>query len=86
MESLPAGLGFRVEMSLFFPNAMPDHDSGYKLLFSHASLVADLLRGFVHEPWVEGLDLSTLEKVNSSYVTDCWSMSASSIRISSGRG
>ena len=26
-----------------------NHDNGYKLLFSHAEMVADLLRGFVHE-------------------------------------
>lgn len=26
---------------------MANHDSGYKLLFSHASVVADVLRGFV---------------------------------------
>lgn len=48
---------------------MPDHDNGYKNLFSHASMVADLLKGFVHEDWIEGLDLSTLERVNASYVT-----------------
>lgn len=28
---------------------MADHDKGYKLLFSHAAMVADLLRGFVKE-------------------------------------
>jgi predicted transposase YdaD len=47
-----------------------EHDSGYKLLFPHPQMVADLLRGFVHEPWVEKLDFSTLEKVSGSYVTD----------------
>jgi predicted transposase YdaD len=47
-----------------------DHDHSYKLLFSHPTLVADLLRGFVHEPWVAELDFSTLEKVNSSYISD----------------
>ena len=46
------------------------HDSGYKLLFSHAQVVEDLLRGFVGEDWVEDLDFSTLEKVGGSYVTD----------------
>jgi len=25
--------------------------------------------GFIHEPWVAELDLSTLERVNGSYVT-----------------
>lgn len=47
-----------------------DHDSSYKLLFSHAEMVADLLRGFVREDWVAELDLTTLEKVNGSYIGD----------------
>lgn len=47
-----------------------DHDHAYKLLFSHAELVADLVRGFVHEDWVRHLDFATLEKVNGSYVVD----------------
>ncbi|MCK7580636.1 MAG: hypothetical protein MZV65_36695 [Chromatiales bacterium] len=29
-----------------------DHDTGYKLLFPHPDMVADLLRGFVREDWV----------------------------------
>ncbi|CRI64193.1 hypothetical protein THIOKS11770036 [Thiocapsa sp. KS1] len=32
---------------------MTEHDPSYKLLFSHRDLVADLIRGFVHEDWVE---------------------------------
>lgn len=48
----------------------PPHDSGYKLLFSHAQVVEDLLRGFVGEDWVEDLDFRTLEKVGGSYITD----------------
>ena len=39
---------------------MAAHDSSYRLLFSHPRMVADLLRGFVDEPWVHELDLSTL--------------------------
>ena len=46
-----------------------DHDQGYKLLFSHPEMVTDLLRGFVREEWVEKLDFSTLEKINTSFVT-----------------
>jgi len=46
------------------------HDSGYKLLFSHPELVRDLLTGFVKEDWVFEIDLSTLESVNTSFVTD----------------
>ncbi len=48
----------------------PNHDTGYKLLFSHARVVEDLLRGFVEEDWIEGLDYTTLEKVSGSYITD----------------
>jgi hypothetical protein len=47
------GLGYTVSM---------DHDQSYKLLFSHAELVADLLRGFVCEDWVKTLDFISLEK------------------------
>jgi len=47
-----------------------DHDHSYKLLFSHADMVADLLRGFVHEPWVQELDFASLAKVSGSYVAD----------------
>ncbi len=47
-----------------------EHDAGYKDLFSHPEMVADLLLGFVHEPWVHELDFTTLEKVSGSYVSD----------------
>ena len=47
-----------------------DHDSGYKLLFSHPEIVEDLLRAFVPEPWTQRLDYRTLEKVSCSFVTD----------------
>src|SRR5690554_4255782 len=47
-----------------------DHDQSYKLLFSHAEMVADLLRGFVREDWVQQLDFDSLEKFNGSYVAD----------------
>lgn len=49
---------------------MADHDNAYKLLFSHAPVVADLVRGFIREEWVQGLDLSTLEPFGGSYVSD----------------
>jgi hypothetical protein len=49
---------------------MANHDDSYKLLFSHAAMVADLIRGFVREDWVSGLDLSTLEKVGGHYVSN----------------
>jgi predicted transposase/invertase (TIGR01784 family) len=49
---------------------MAEHDSSYKLLFSYPEMVEDLLKGFVHEEWVQHLDFSTLEKVSGSYVSD----------------
>ncbi len=49
---------------------MVQHDNSYKLLFSHPEMVRDLLVGFVHEPWVDELDLSSLEKASGSYVAD----------------
>jgi len=49
---------------------MADLDHSYKKIFSHTSMVEDLLRGFVKEEWVKDLDFSTLEKVNGSYISD----------------
>ncbi|EGV27727.1 putative transposase [Thiorhodococcus drewsii AZ1] len=43
---------------------MADHDPSYKLLFSHRDLVADLIRGFVREDWVQQLDFTTLQRVS----------------------
>lgn len=47
-----------------------DYDGSYKNLFSHPEMVAELLRGYVREPWVEQLDFSSLEKVNAHYVSE----------------
>jgi predicted transposase YdaD len=49
---------------------MAEHDSGYKLLFSHPRMVEELLRGFVHEPWVADLDFGTLERTGASFTSD----------------
>ncbi len=49
---------------------MGDHDHSYKMLFSHAELVRDLLTGFVQEDWIQDLDLESLERVASSFVAD----------------
>ena len=35
------------------------HDASYKLLFSHPEMVRDLVRGFIPDPWLQGLDFST---------------------------
>lgn len=49
---------------------MREHDNGYKLLFAYPRLVEDLLRGYVHEAWVDQLDFSTLERVSGSFTSD----------------
>ena len=47
-----------------------EHDASYKLLFSHARMVEDLLHGFVHEAWVREVDYRTLERVSDSQISD----------------
>lgn len=46
------------------------HDSGYKLLFAHPRMVADLLTGFVKPVWLHLLDLNTLEPHKASFAAD----------------
>jgi len=46
------------------------HDRSYKLLFSNPQMVKDLLKGFVHEDWVNEVDFSTLETVKDKFVSD----------------
>lgn len=48
---------------------MPEYDNAYKLLFSFPEMVADLLRGFVQEGWVQETDLDTLEQVQATLVS-----------------
>ena len=43
---------------------MDDHDTSYRLLFSHAEMIKELLRGFVPGDWISELDLDSLEKMN----------------------
>jgi hypothetical protein len=38
---------------------MAKHDSRYKWLFGHREMVADLLTGFVPEPWVKEVELES---------------------------
>ncbi len=47
-----------------------EHDASYKLLFSHARMMEDLLRGFVREAWAHAGDFTTLERVNDSHISD----------------
>jgi len=49
---------------------MAKHDEGYKSLFAHPEIVRDLLIGFVHEDWIEQLDMKSLEKVSSQYISE----------------
>lgn len=51
------------------PSADNGHDHSYKLLFSHPEMIADLLRGYVHQPWIEHLDFASLERADGRYVT-----------------
>ena len=46
------------------------HDSAYKDFFSHKQVVIDFLRDYVQQPWVQSVDLSSLQRVNSSYVQE----------------
>jgi hypothetical protein len=45
-----------------------DHDTGYKLLFSHPEMVRDLLVGYVSGEWINEADFTTLEYINASAV------------------
>jgi predicted transposase YdaD len=56
-----------VAYAIFVPM---EHDASYKLLFSHAHMVEDLLQGFVHEAWVREVDFTSLERVSGSYVSE----------------
>ena len=47
-----------------------NHDRRYKYLFSHPGFVERLLTSFVDEPFVKELDFSTLERVNSTFVSE----------------
>lgn len=49
---------------------MAEYDTGYKRLFSHPEMVADLLTGFVNEPWVKDVQLDTLEKISGTFVSE----------------
>ena len=46
------------------------HDSGFKLLFDHADMVRDLLRGFVPADIVGDFDFASLEPFPTDHVGD----------------
>ncbi len=47
-----------------------EHDSGYKLLFSHPRMVEELCRAFLPASWTKRLDFSSLEMATTSFVSD----------------
>jgi hypothetical protein len=47
-----------------------NHDSSYKLLFSHPEMVKAFLSGFIDSEYIQYFDLDSLEKQNGSYVAD----------------
>ncbi len=49
---------------------MTEFDQAYRLIFSHAEMVEDLLRGFVREEWVDALDFSSLERLDTHHIAD----------------
>ncbi len=51
---------------------MGQHDLSYRLFFSHARMVCDLLREMIGEAWVELLDFTSAERVNASFVSNKW--------------
>ena len=50
--------------------ARTDYDGAFRLIFSYVRVLSDLLTGFVNEPPLEKLDLSTLQEVSARSVSD----------------
>jgi putative YhgA-like transposase len=46
------------------------HDLSYRLFFSHARMVCDLLREMIGEDWVKLMDFASAERVNASFVSE----------------
>ena len=63
--SVYLGVGTRTDGS---PNRLPRYDRAYKKLFTRPEVVEELLRGFLREDWAAGLDFTTLEPVNGSFL------------------
>lgn len=47
---------------------MGQHDLSYRLFFSHDRMVRDLLCEILGEPWVDRLDLTSGERINTSFI------------------
>ncbi len=50
--------------------AKSDHDALYHRFFSDPAVVAQLLREFFTGPWLDGLDLDNLERLNTKFHAD----------------
>jgi len=50
--------------------SLPSHDKLYRRLFAHPEMVEDLVKTFVKERFVKGVDFSTLKELKNKYVTD----------------
>lgn len=48
---------------------MGQYDLSYKLFFSHARMIRELLRDLIGEAWVERIDLASAELVPASFVS-----------------
>lgn len=48
-------------------SATTDHDGTYHELYSNPHMMADLVRQFVNEPWVEDLDFTHMEPVKTKF-------------------
>lgn len=44
------------------------HDKWYTRIFSDPKIIEELLRSFVHEPFVNELDFSSLKKLNTKFI------------------
>mgnify|MGYP006304062115 FL=1 len=62
------------------------YDKTYRSLFSYPQMVEELIRDFVQESWVSELDFSTLQKVNTRYVSQYLDIRASDVvyRVKAG--
>ena len=59
---------------------MPNiHDSGYKRLFSNTVFFRQLLKSFVHEPWVKEIDFTQCETLDKSFVSEHYKETESDI-------
>ena len=55
---------------LYFVGMVKIHDTWYKKLFTNPRIVEDLLTAFVKERFVQGLDFSSIKKLNTSFVSE----------------